>query len=111
VLPDYLRTVVQILDRGLKTNSYKVALLRALGDYSEQDQVSEQISFEWLAERFMSYYWPLAVTFRVRQATDPTRDPVIKRFIRQEVANLGLAPSCNLQDYRRKHADSYCELL
>jgi hypothetical protein len=29
---DYLTSITQIIDHGLKTNSYKFALLRALGD-------------------------------------------------------------------------------
>ena len=40
----------------------------------------------------MSYYWPLTVKFRVRQATDPTRDPGDHAVYSSESADLGLAP-------------------
>lgn len=108
---DYLNSITQIIDHGLKTNSYKFALLRALADYGSQHPTSDRITFAWLAERFLAYYWPLTVTFRVRQATDPTRDPVIMRFIREEVDTLGLAPTCRLQHFRDKHPERYRELL
>jgi hypothetical protein len=110
-VPKYLRSALQILDRGLKTNSYKFALLRALADAGERGLASNVIGFEWLAERFVSYYWPLTVTFRVRQATDPTRDPVVMRFIRQEVAALGLSSNTRLQNYTKEHRGRYTELL
>jgi hypothetical protein len=82
-----------------------------LADYGSQRPTSDQVSFAWLAEQFIAYYWPLTVTFRVRQATDSTRDPVIMRFIREEVDTLGLAPACRFQDFRDKHANRYKGLL
>ena len=108
---NYLNSITQVIDHGLKTNSYKFALLRALADYGSQRPTSDRITFEWLADRFLAYYLPLTVTFRVRQATDPTRDPVIMRFIRAEVSALGLGPTCRFQDFRDKHPDRYQELL
>jgi hypothetical protein len=108
---DYFTSIIQIIDHGLKTNSYKFALLRALADYGSLRPTSDRITFAWLGDRFLAYYWPLTVTFRVRQATDPTRDPVIMRFIREEVSTLGLGSSYRFQDFREKHADCYRRLL
>lgn len=69
----------------MKSNSYKFALLWALSDFGKQKPTIDSINFEWLAERFIGYYWPLTVEFRVRQATDASRDPVVMRFIREEL--------------------------
>jgi hypothetical protein len=41
---DYLNLITQIIDHGLKTNSYKFALLRALADYGGQRPVSDRIA-------------------------------------------------------------------
>jgi 5-methylcytosine-specific restriction endonuclease McrA len=111
MVPEYLSTVLQVLDRGLKTNSYKFALLRALADHGTQDRPAGTVTFDWVAERFISYYWPLTVTFRVRQATDPTRDPVIMKFIRLEITELGMPPSTRLNEYRHAYADRYQALV
>ena len=111
MMPEYLQTAVQILDRGLKTNSYKFALLRALADHGERNRAADIVTFEWIAGRFLTYYWPITITFRVRQATDPIRDPVIMKFIRQEVTQLGLPSSTRLSDYQRAHGDRYEALI
>jgi len=79
-----LDTVLRILDYGRKTNSYKFALLRAFAEVGHEGADGTSIGFERIARRFLKYYWPLTLRFRVRQATDPTRDPVIMRFIREE---------------------------
>jgi len=110
-MPEYLTSILQILDYGLKTNSYKFALLRAMADYGEQGPADDLITRRWLAQRFVEYYWPLTLTFRVRQATDPTRDPVIMRFIRQEATELSLSPSCQVHKYRREYTKRYEALL
>jgi hypothetical protein len=109
--PDYLHTIILILDRGLKSNSYKFALLRALGDAGESDLSTDTIGFEWLARRFLTYYWSLTVRFRVRQATDPTRDPVIMRFIRDEVAELTLPSTFGVFDHASRHSPRYEKLV
>jgi hypothetical protein len=111
VASDYFTSIIQIIDHGLKTNSYKFALLRALADYGSGQPTSDHITFASLGDRFLAYYWPLTVTFRVRQATDPTRDPVIMRFIREEVSTLGLGSSYRFENFRERHADRYRELL
>jgi len=110
-MSEYLKSILQILDYGLKTNSYKFALLRALADYGQEGAADELVTRLWLAERFVEYYWALTLTFRVRQATDPSRDPVIMRFIRQESAELGLLPNCPVREFRKKHPMNYAALL
>jgi hypothetical protein len=109
--PDYLQTLILILDRGQKSNSYKFALLRALGDVVESNQETDSISQEWLAKRFLKYYWPLTVQFRIRQATDPTRDPVIMRFIRDEVAELKLSSRVSVHDYEGRYPSNHKKLI
>jgi hypothetical protein len=52
--PDYLHTLILILDRGLKSNSYKFAPLRALGDAGEFNVETDTIRLEWLANRFLT---------------------------------------------------------
>lgn len=106
-----LDSIVTILERGLNTNSYKFALLRALADYGRQGAASDLISFEWLAERFLAYYWPLTVQFRVRQSTDAAKDPVIMKFIRREVAELQMPSDFTLDKFRRGHQERYAKLL
>ena len=61
MISKYLQSIVRIVDRGLKSNSYKFALLRALSDFGKQKLNTDSIGFEWLAERFIGYYWPLTV--------------------------------------------------
>lgn len=106
-----LDSIVTILERGLNTNSYKFALLRALADYGRQKASSDLISFAWLADRFLSYYWPLTVQFRVRQSTDPTKDPVIMKFVRRDVEELRLPSHFTLDKFRRAHAACYSQLV
>jgi hypothetical protein len=111
VIPDYLKNVVRILDHGLKTNSYKFALLRSLADIARQTEDQQPLAYELLAEKFLSYYWPLTVIFRVRQATDPTRDPIVMKFIRWEVNELGLSANHSLEKYQNAFPERYQNLV
>jgi hypothetical protein len=84
--------IVRILEYGLKTNSYKFALLRSLAEIAQETTQHRPIPYQSLAEKFLNYYWPLTILFRIRQATDPTRDPVVMKFIRREAEGLKLSP-------------------
>ena len=42
-----------------------------------------------------------------RVQTDPTRDPVIMKFIREEIAELSLPSSFSLCDYQKKYGERY----
>jgi len=50
-VPEYLSSILQILDYGLKTNSYKVPLLRALADYGERGASDDFVTHQWLGGR------------------------------------------------------------
>jgi hypothetical protein len=84
VVRPQLKNIVCILEYGLNTNSYKFALLRSLAETAQETTQYRPISYQSLAEKFLNYYWPLTILFRTRQATDPTRDPVVMKFIRRE---------------------------
>ena len=89
----YMDTVVQIMERGQKNNSYKMALLRSLAALGLQPETkAEIITFEWLAKQFIRFYWPLALRFNIRQATVPDKDPVVMRLIRNEAAKIDISP-------------------
>jgi hypothetical protein len=111
LVPDYLKNIVRILEYGLNTNSYKFALLRSLAEIGRETPQIDRVPYTSLAEKFLKYYWPLTILFRIRQATDPTRDPIIMKFIRREAEELQLSPYTFLEDYRREYPDRYAEVL
>jgi hypothetical protein len=84
-----MQTVTRVVDRGLKTNSYKLALLRSLVAIAcRSNSAPLRVTRFDLAEQFVERYWPLALLFRVRQATVPDKDPIVMRLIRKEQARL-----------------------
>lgn len=107
----FFRTVSAVLNRGKMSNSYKPALLRSLAAYGQEACISKEITWGWLAEKFLEFYWPLAVTFRVRQANDPTRDPVIMRLIRERVAEHNLPSTTALTKFKSQHREEYEALV
>jgi hypothetical protein len=82
--PDpYLTFLYEAVTKGLNTTSYKLALWRALARLAPgTDEEKPVISKRDLAPLFLEYYWPLEVQYHLRQATDPTRDPVVMMVIR-----------------------------
>ena len=89
----YMDAVTSILQRGQFSNSYKFALLRSLAAFgAKQGSGAETVEHEWLADKFIEFYWPLTVRFKIRQATVPNKDPVVMGFIREEKDALGLSP-------------------
>jgi len=94
----YFQLITAVLTRGRMTNSYKPALLRALAEHGRVNPAESVVEWPWLAERFLEYYWPLATRYRIRQATDPSRDPVVMRLIRE----LSLAPRTTFTQFRRR---------
>jgi len=99
------------LERGQFSNSYKFALLRSLAAYgTKSGHGAETIEVEWLAERFIEFYWPLALRFNIRQATVSNRDPVVMHYIRDERDALKLSPEMTLPTYRKKHPKRYLNL-
>lgn len=108
---DYMNSVTHILERGQFTNSYKFALLRSLAAYGMKPGKGEVVEIEWLAERFVEFFWPLTLRFNIRQATVPNNDPVVMGYIRNEAVTLGLSPEMPLRDYQKKHPDRYAKLI
>ena len=109
--PAFLDSVLAILRHGLNTNSYKFALLRALAEYGRHGTAGDVVPLTTLAQSFIRYYWPLAVTFRVRQATDPRRDPVIMRLLREEMNALGRPARATLKRYVGSEPQRYQQLV
>ena len=102
----YMTAVSQIVDRGRNTNSYKFALLRALAAFGKQPgSGAVTVSREWLAERFIEFYWPITLRFQIRQATVPDKDPVVMRLIRAARSELKFSPETRLKDFRKRHPD------
>ncbi len=104
---DYFKTVNAVVKHGRMTNSYKPALLRALSDYGAGRESSPSITWEWLAEQFLCYYWPLTVTYKLRQATVHDKDPVIMQLIRGEVDQLNLPSNSSVSDYKNRHREAF----
>jgi hypothetical protein len=111
VVPPQLKNIVRILEYGLNTNSYKFALLRSLAEIAQETTQYRPIPYQSLAEKFLNYYWPLTILFRIRQATDPTRDPVVMKFIRREAEELKLSPNYSLEKYRQAFPMRYSDLV
>jgi hypothetical protein len=108
---EYFESVTAIMTSGAMTNSYKPALLRALSEYGASGRNELEISHLWLAEKFLSYYWSLALTYKVRQATIPGKDPVVMRLIRAEAERLRLPSNAKVGKYKQEHRQSFEELI
>ena len=107
-----MQTVTRIVDRGLKTNSYKLALLRSLVAIAcKSTSAPLRVTKFDLAEQFVERYWPLALLFRVRQATLPDKDPVVMRLIRKEQGRLMFRDTMSAHKYRRRYPADYKGLI
>jgi hypothetical protein len=57
-------------------------------------------------------YWPLALLFRVRQATLlDNKDPVVMRLIRKEQGRLMFRDTMSAHKYRRRYPADYKGLI
>src|SRR5262249_44442913 len=65
----------------------------------------------WLADRFVAMYWPITVRHRLRQATDPSRNPRVMRLIRELCDEHKLGPEARLQSVRQAHPARYQSLV
>jgi 5-methylcytosine-specific restriction endonuclease McrA len=108
-----MQTVTRVVDRGLKTNSYKLALLRSLVAIAGRSRCAAPLRITRidLAEQFVERYWRLALLFHVRQATVPDKDPVVMRLIRAEQARLRFSDETTVQDYQRRSPVDYKRLI
>ena len=111
MVPPQLKNIGRILEYGLNTNCYKFVLLRSLAEIARETTQYRPIPYQSLAEKFLNYYWPLTILFRIRQATDPTRDPVVMTFIRREAEELKLSPNYALEKYRQAFPTRYSDLV
>ena len=103
----YWLLINRVLTQGRMSNSYKPALLRALADYGASGRNELRVSWEWLAERFVIYYWPLAIRHRVRQATDPVKEPVVVRLIKE----LEVKSTMTADQFRQRDANQFENLI
>jgi hypothetical protein len=109
---DLMQTVTRVVDRGLKTNSYKLALLRSLVAIARKPANPPlKVTRLELAEQFVERYWPLALLFRIRQATVPDKEPVVMRLIRGEQTRLNFSSTMSFYRYRDKYPADYKKLL
>jgi len=103
----YWLLINRVLTKGRMSNSYKPALLRALADYGASNRNELTVSWGWLAEQFVRYYWPLAVRYRVRQATDPLKEPVVVRLIKE----LDVESKVTFDQFRRRNKAEFDSLV
>ena len=108
----FMQTVTRVVDRGLKTNSYKLALLRSLVEIARRSNSAPlRVTRFDLAEQFVERYWPLTLLFRIRQATVPDKDPVVMRLIREEQSRLRFRDGTSVHLYRRSYPADYQQLI
>jgi len=102
-MDNYIAALYAIVTKGLNANSYKFALWRALASLaSGTDKKRPTISKQQLAPLFLSYYWPLEVKYHIRQSTDPNKDPIIMKRIRQLISLGTITHGETLKDFRRR---------
>jgi 5-methylcytosine-specific restriction endonuclease McrA len=107
-----MQTVTRVVDWGLKTNSYKLALLRSLVVIAGRSSPGHlRVTRLELAECFVQLYWRLALLFRVRQATVPDKDPVVMRLIRREQLELSFSNAMGVHKYRQNYPARYQQLI
>lgn len=80
-----IRNFLSILDHGNKNNTYKFALARAILEYCKPDcqntgqktrgRPDLSISYDYLADKFLKYYWHQEYVLHMRQNYDPARPP------------------------------------
>ncbi len=103
---DVINTIASVVESGQKTNSYKFALTLALAEAQKPE-----VSALELAEQFLGYYWPLATTYRIRQSTDPFKEPVAYKWSAELHASLKLDPGVTLSKARQAHPKEFSALL
>lgn len=81
------REFVNILAKGTKDNTYKFALARAILEYCSKKPAGGDdscvITYDYLADRFLRYYWRQECVFKIRQTYDRKRTPRAVRAIRE----------------------------
>lgn len=100
---DLKTTFVSILTRGRKDNTYKFALARALLEYCRDTPYSSngalKIPYEYLAEKFLEYYWNQECRFKIRQDFKTKSTPKVIQAIRKVFSDA------TPEDFRRVSED------
>jgi hypothetical protein len=108
----YIAVLYEIVTRGLNANSYKFALWRALASLAPiTDQESPKIAKRDLAPLLLGYYWPLEVKYHIRQGTDPDKDPIVMKLVRQLVNAGMITQGERLRDFQRRMPGEHQKLL
>ncbi len=82
---DLRRAFISILRRGRKDNTYKFALARALLEYcrSNRDVGTRDIKYDYLADKFLEYYWRQECLFKIKQDFHTSKSPRVIQAIRE----------------------------
>jgi HNH endonuclease len=111
-MDQYVSVLYEIVTRGLTTNSYKFALLRALARLAPAtDERSPKIFKRDLSPLFLEYYWPLEVKYHIRQGIDPDKDPIVMKLIRQLVYADMIRQGEPLTGFKSRMPDKHNTLL
>lgn len=77
---------VSILTKGVKDNTYKFALARAILDHCQKPENTQnplEISYEQLSDRFLQYYWHQECRFKIKQDFHTKSTPKVIQAIRK----------------------------
>ena len=103
---DPKKIFVSILRKGRKDNTYKFALARALLEYCKETSYDDNdayrvIPYEYLADKFLKYYWYQECKFRIKQDFKIKSTPKVIQAIRK-VFNDSTPPDFDLVDEEQK---------
>ena len=76
---------LSILTKGVKDNTYKFALARAILDHCRESngmKYSLEIPYEQLSEKFLQYYWHQECRFKIKQDFHTKSTPKVVQVIR-----------------------------
>lgn len=100
------KAFLRILTRGSKNNTYKFALARALlehcrkqADYGSDSSIRDHVTYDYLAESFVKYYWHQESLFRIKQSFSTKSMPYAVQIIQEKFGN---DPAKTFKDVNRK---------
>ncbi len=76
---------LSILTKGVKDNTYKFALARAILDHCQKPEKAQdplEIPYRWLSGRFLRYYWHQECKFKIKQDFHTKSTPKVIQVIR-----------------------------
>ncbi len=81
------KTFVSIITQGRKDNTYKFALARALLEHCRDTRFDNEaalvVSYDYLAEKFLQYYWNQECRFKIKQDFKTKSTPKVISAIRK----------------------------